>query len=145
MNGEARFTTAVAGVVLHADGRVLLIRTERAGWELPGGRVEHGEDLIEALKREVQEECGCMISVERLAGLSTNTESSGFIALTFRCRHESGEPSAGDDSLDASWFSPADADRMITHPAERTRLRDALASAGGVSYRVYGEKAHYDV
>ena len=45
----------VSGVVRDAAGRVLLVRTERVGWELPGGRVEAGEDLVDALRRECRE------------------------------------------------------------------------------------------
>jgi len=50
----------VAGLVI-ADGAVLLVRHEKAGrgyWLLPGGGVEEGESLTEALERELSEECG---------------------------------------------------------------------------------------
>jgi 8-oxo-dGTP diphosphatase len=47
---------ACPGIVEDAHGRILLIRTEKAGRELPGGRVERGEDLLTALKREIREE-----------------------------------------------------------------------------------------
>jgi ADP-ribose pyrophosphatase YjhB (NUDIX family) len=152
MDGDARFTVGVAGVVMNARGDVLLIKTAQAGWELPGGRVERGEDLVGALKREVREECLCDVDVGRLAALASNTETSGLIQFTFVCTHASGEPRPGDDSLDAGWFPPEVALRMVTHVAERARLQDALVQAGGVTYRVYGvagatveEKARRDL
>ena len=40
----------VSAVVRDGAGRILLIKTAKAGWELPGGRVERGEDFITALK-----------------------------------------------------------------------------------------------
>jgi ADP-ribose pyrophosphatase YjhB (NUDIX family) len=48
-------------VILRRDRRVLLIRHEKGGrevWLLPGGGVNAGESLVDALKREVVEECG---------------------------------------------------------------------------------------
>ena len=72
MGEDAQNIVGVASVAFNRDGRVLLIRTATAGWELPGGRVEPGEDLISALKREVAEETGCEIEVGRLSGITTN-------------------------------------------------------------------------
>ena len=48
---------SAAGVV-YKDGKVLLIRSERRGWEFPGGIVEQGETLLDGLKREIFEESG---------------------------------------------------------------------------------------
>jgi hypothetical protein len=59
------------------------------------------------------------------------------LIFTFLCSYTNGEPVAGDDSLDISWFTPEDALRAVTHPSEHDRLRDGLEYAGAVRYRVY--------
>ena len=55
----------VSAGIIHRDGRVLAARRadgERAGlWELPGGKVERGEDAVQALRRELREELGCEV------------------------------------------------------------------------------------
>jgi ADP-ribose pyrophosphatase YjhB (NUDIX family) len=53
--------------ILHWQGRVLLIRQEKPGkqyWMLPGGGVDSGETLIEALRRELREELGIEADVQ---------------------------------------------------------------------------------
>jgi 8-oxo-dGTP pyrophosphatase MutT (NUDIX family) len=55
-----RFPVSVKGVLLE-DDRVVLLLNERDEWELPGGRLEHGEDPIACLEREFAEELGAEI------------------------------------------------------------------------------------
>jgi 8-oxo-dGTP diphosphatase len=127
----------VSSVVHHPDGRILLIRTAGAGWELPGGQVEHGEDLESALLREVREETGCHIEVGRLTGVTVRAGVPRLTILTFVGRHIVGEPHPGDDSIEAGWFTSDTAVGLVTHPVELLRLTDALAERDGVVYRAY--------
>ncbi|WP_246060341.1 NUDIX domain-containing protein [Herbidospora galbida] len=57
-----RFPVSVKGVVVR-DDRVLLLRNERDEWELPGGRLELGEDPVGCLGREIREETGWEVEV----------------------------------------------------------------------------------
>ena len=136
MTNIGRHTLAVAGVIRDPAGRVLLIRTADAGWELPGGRVEPGEDLLTALMREAREETCCEIAVGTLGSVTTNVAEDGLVMFTFRCSYLGGDLRAGDDSLDAGWFEPDAACALVTHPVERLRLADALTPRG-VVYRFY--------
>jgi len=114
----------VAGIVWDSERERILIAKRRGSdehggaWEFPGGRVEEGERLEEALTRELKEELG--ITVEVLAPLVRvkHTYPGSRIALhAFYCHHISGTPSAIDcadwawvaiSELNAYRFSPPD-------------------------------------
>ncbi|MEY2433874.1 MAG: 8-oxo-dGTP diphosphatase [Acidimicrobiaceae bacterium] len=98
------------GAVVVEDGRLLLIRRGRGpaqgDWSVPGGRVEAGELLAEAVVRELAEEtalegvCGELIGwVERIG------EDHHFVILDFAVTllDPDAEPVAGDDAAEAAW------------------------------------------
>lgn len=64
------FRLAAYAVCLEGE-RVLLVQHVSGAWTLPGGRVEHAEDPIETVVREVAEETGCRGEVERLLGVDS--------------------------------------------------------------------------
>lgn len=133
---DPQHIVAVSGLFYDARGRVLLVETPRRGWECPGGQVECGEDLVEALVREVREETGCVVQVERLVGVYTNPIPPSKVMFMFTGAHVSGEPSGGDE-LGAGWFSVEDALDRVTFGPNRLKLEDALRNQDRPVYRVY--------
>lgn len=136
-----RHIVAVGGLVSRGDGNVLLLRGPRRGWEFPGGQVEEGETLPDALQREVLEETGVTVSVGRLVGVYTNVQSR-IVMFGFLCDWQKGEARTSLEALEVAWVSPQEALTRVTHPAIYSRLRDKLSFDGRVVYRAYSVDAY---
>lgn len=124
-------------VTTDPHGRILLVRTRKAGWELPGGRVEPGEDLLEAGRREALEESGCEVDIGRLTGLYMGGDLS-VLLVVFRATSTTTTPKPDledEDVVEAGWFPLNDAVQMITHLGEQQRLVEAVTDRPEVVYR----------
>ena len=62
---------AACGLVMR-DGKVLLLRSKRRGWEFPGGTIEQGESILAGLSREIEEETGYQAEAAQLVGVYQN-------------------------------------------------------------------------
>jgi 8-oxo-dGTP diphosphatase len=132
-----RHIVAVSGLVTDPlTGRVLLIRSPRRGWEFPGGQVERGETLTDALVREVREETGVTVEVSDLVGVYSNTHSH-IVMFGFLCAWLEGTPTTSPESLEVAWVERDRALERVTNPAIYDRLRDMLDFDGTVVYRAY--------
>ena len=95
-------------------GKVLLTRRARSPakgfYSLPGGRVEFGESLHQALSREVDEETGLEIEIIGLAGrrevLPTAPGTGHYVIMSFAARWVAREPSLNDELDDYRWVAP---------------------------------------
>jgi 8-oxo-dGTP diphosphatase len=130
-------SVVVSCLVRNDENEVLLIRHHKRGWEMPQGRVEEGENLLEALHREVLEEAGVEIEIGPLAAVWSMVSLPPAIIFAFLGRHKKGEPAASDDSVEAGWFSEAEATAMVTGTVMRERLAALLQFNGTVCYRSY--------
>jgi 8-oxo-dGTP diphosphatase len=102
--------TLVVGAAIVRDGRLLAARrtTPRgtAGrWELPGGKVEPGESSREALVREVREELGCGVTVDRWLEGEQGIGATHVLRAAL-CRITDGDPRPGVDHDELRWLAP---------------------------------------
>lgn len=83
-------------------------------WEFPGGKVEPGETDAQALVREIREELGCEIAVERFLAVSTHRYPELEVELAlYQCRLVSGEPTPAPHSAQAlTWASSEELARL---------------------------------
>jgi len=109
------------------DGKVLLVRRARPPanglYSLPGGVVEAGETLHEALVREVLEETAMAVEPLGLAGFREaivrdpqNRVERHFVILPFAARWISGEPRLNEELSEALWIEPAEVAGLPTTP-----------------------------
>lgn len=90
------------------DEKLLMVRRGndpgRGLWSLPGGRVEHGEYLGDALKREVAEETGLSIDVGDLVGIFEVRGDPHYVVLDFfATAADENEPRPAGDVAEARW------------------------------------------
>src|SRR4051812_18331614 len=91
-------SVSVAGVVVDEAGRVLVIqRRDNGRWEPPGGILERDETFEQGVVREVAEETGVTVQVERLTGVYKNM-ARGIVALVYRCHPMGGIARATSES-----------------------------------------------
>ena len=109
--------------------RVLLaVRSDLRGWELPGGNPIEGETAEETLRREVLEETGCAVSVERHVGDYVRRGFRPHTARVYLCRILSGAPTPSSETPVVGWFGVTELPETI-FPWFRRPLDDALAGA----------------
>jgi 8-oxo-dGTP pyrophosphatase MutT (NUDIX family) len=127
---------AVTAVITDEAGRLLLIhRTDNDRWALPGGGVELGESVSDAVKREVREETGIDVEVTGIVGIYSDPrhviayddgEVRQQFSLCFRARPVGGRLSGSSESTEVRWVPAGEVESLDMHPAQRLRVTHGL-------------------
>lgn len=140
-NENPKPINAVAALVQNQEGKLLFLKAPKWGgrWALPAGKVEYGEPLIDAIRREIREETH--LEVDQLQSLIVQEllepedfhTPAHFISHAFLAHAKNGEVIRNDESVDHCWKSPADAlelnlnsptRELLEHPQIRNVLAD---------------------
>ncbi|HKE18162.1 MAG TPA: NUDIX hydrolase [Kofleriaceae bacterium] len=142
--GPVRPVAAVGAVAFDERGRVLLVRRghppEQSAWSVPGGRIEPGERVTEAVAREMAEETGLQVAVLGLvAAIDWIERAPGgelvrhFVILDHLVEVLGGELAAGDDADEAEWFALDELARLTTTAGLVDVIERARAMAAGLA------------
>lgn len=128
---------AVSAFIQDDQRRVLMIRrTDNDLHSIPGGQVEPGETLTQAVAREVNEETGINVEVTGLIGIYSNPshviayddgEVRQEFSICFRAKPVSGQPRLSAESSEVRWVDLASLPELTVHPSITHRINDAIA------------------
>lgn len=122
------FSIGAFAIILNESGQVLLShRRDFDAWNLPGGGVESGELPTEAVVREVQEETGLEVVIERLVGVYGKVIKDELV-FAFTCRVVGGELVLSDEADQHVYFSLEELPPNVP-PKQVERIRDAIQPA----------------
>ncbi len=136
---------SVAAVIFDRRGRLLLQQRSDGGqWGLPGGAVEIGESVADAIVREVREETGLTVRPRRIVGVYSNAAWQvvrypdgnvwHYISTCFECGVLGGELTTCDETLALDYFNVRRLPSTLL-PNHRIRIRDALARRARAVFR----------
>lgn len=123
-SGSACFRIAVSALIFNEGNILLAHRRDIDWWNLPGGGMEMGETVDEALRREVYEETGLEVEVGHLVGVYSKPQKQE-VVLAFRCHVRNGEPRETDETRECRYFA-SNVLPPNTLPKHRERVEDAL-------------------
>lgn len=129
-NANSNPVNAVAALVQNQDGELLFLKAPKWGgrWALPAGKVEYGESLADAMRREIREETH--LEVDQLQSLIVQEliepedfhVPAHFISHAFLAHALSKEVIRNDESVDHCWKSPAEAMELNLNSPTRELL-----------------------
>jgi 8-oxo-dGTP diphosphatase len=127
------------GAVVVKDGKALIVKRahepRKGEWSLPGGRVELGETLVAAVRREILEETGLEIDVGPIVEVFDRVHRRDgrvryhFVIVDYLCTCTGGALCAGDDAEDVAWVTGDELERYGVNEFAAAVIRKGLAIA----------------
>jgi len=137
------FRIGVFALIFNYEKQILLgHRRDIDWWNLPGGGMEYGETVDEAVCREVREETGLEVKVERLVGVYSKPQKQE-VVLTFLCQAIGGTLQPTEETRESRYFAP-EALPENTLPKHRQRIEDALLNKQRAVIRVQRSSSEED-
>jgi mutator protein MutT len=138
------FTIGVFGIIKNERNQVLLVlRQDYNLWNLPGGGLEQGETPWDGVAREVKEETGLDIVIDRLSGLYTKTDKNE-IVFSFDCKVVGGKITLNSEAKEIKWFSINELPKNFS-PKQAERIRDSFQNSGSLIMKIQTGQSSIDL
>lgn len=123
------------GAVVFKDDRVLLVKRSnppaKGMWAVPGGKIQAGETMQQALIRELKEETGLNIKVGEIIYVFDVIQRNDnarlnyhYVIIDFLCELKDGQLKAGDDALEARWISKKELKQINVNEKTKMMLKE---------------------
>ena len=133
MKKNENFPQVAVGAVVFKDDKVLMVKRSnppaKGMWAVPGGKINPGETMQQALIREIKEETGLDIEVREIVYVfdviqydDNDHISFHYVIIDFSCELQGGKLKAGDDALEVRWVSKKDLNQMNINEKTKTML-----------------------
>lgn len=129
---KEEFRTVVKGLITYRGEILIGKKEEEEGhpisgeWHLLGGHLEHGEQVEEAISREVEEETGLEVEVHQAVDVMTfpwDGEEKDSLQIVFHCEADEKDAEARDDLSEVKWVDPGEITDFV-HSEEADRLEE---------------------
>jgi 8-oxo-dGTP diphosphatase len=139
--GHPKHIIAFSAYVTNENGEALLVRTHWRSdtWEPPGGQVEEGESLDEAVCREIEEETGILISPIGITGVYYNA-TKHLLSVVFKASVTGGELKIQPEEIKEAAFiklTEENIDTYITRPHMKSRTIDCMKAKSVIPYETW--------
>ncbi len=140
---SGQLSIGTSAVIFDTQRQKILLtqRQDNGRWCLPGGRMEPGENVVEACVREVREETGLEVQVQRLIGVYSSPHLAieyadgkryQLVAFSFEAQTMGGALRLSDETTDYGYFMPAEIAIMDVMEHHILRIQDALIEQASI-------------
>ncbi len=130
------FLVILLGVVFNPKTKKILIGRRKndsyikeLSWCFPGGRAKYGEELKEALKREIKKKTGLEVQSLGAVFAKTYPEKKEFLSIYYLCEAVGGKEKAGEKFVEVKWVNPEELEKYFTtsfHPELKEYINNLI-------------------